>query len=290
MASSGVERAVDPKSGAAEFEPLPRSSLRGFERIAVPIGERLNTQPGLKALAAGFGYYVPRPFVGWASRCRLRMIDEHNMSELAPKRGVILVSNHRSFFDMYVAASSIFDRGSFIDRLYFPVRSAFFYDHPAGALVNFVMSGYAMWPPMFRDERKGELNPIGLRQMAYALSTPGGVLGIHPEGTRQKGDDPYVLGAARPGVGHLIEQCHPETLVLPFFILGLGNDFLREVSLRLGPEPRPEIRIHWAPALACGELRASHTSPQAIAEHLLDVVHDLGQRDRRLVAGAPAVS
>ena len=283
MASTGAERAAEPERS---FEPLPRDSLRGFERWAVSLGETLNTNPWLKATCASFAAHVPRGFVGWASRPRLRMFGLENMSQLEPKRGVILVSNHRSFFDMYVASTAIFDHGRFIERLYFPVRSAFFYDHPAGAVVNMVMSGYAMWPPMFRDERKSQLNPVGLRQMAYALAKPGGVLGIHPEGARQKGDDPYILGPARPGVGQLVERCHPDTLVLPFFILGLGNDLGKEIRIRLRPDPRPDIRIHWAPAVRCGELRSGAPSAQELAERLLDVVHELGQQDQRLVTQA----
>lgn len=289
MSSSAVERRSEGKAEYTPppFAPLPRGPLVGTEKLAVPVGEAINTWPRLKKAAASFGYHVPRNFVTWVSRRRWRIYGLENMSELEPKRGVILVSNHRSFFDMYVAASAVFIHGSYIDRIYFPVRSNFFYDNPLGMLVNWVMSGYAMWPPVFRDERKTELNPTGLSQMAYALSEPGGVLGIHPEGARQKGDDPYVLGAARPGVGKLIELCHPDTQVLPFFILGLGNDLLAEVKLRLKSEPGPDIRMHWGAPIRCGDLQERCTDAQDTADQLLQIVHDLGQRDRAVVSGAP---
>lgn len=285
MSSSAVQRTPDPERphSAVPLEPLPRRSLRGAERFTVALGEAINTRPGLKSMAATFSYHVPRNFVTWVSRRRWRISGLEHMAELRPKRGVILVSNHRSFFDMYVAAASVFIHSDFIERLYFPVRSRFFYDNPVGALVNFVMSGYAMWPPMFRDERKLELNPIGMRQMAYALSEPGAVLGIHPEGTRQKGDDPYVLGAARPGVGRLIEQCHPETVVLPFFILGLGNDITKEIRMRLRRDPGPDIRMHWAAPIRCDELQKRSTGAQDTADSLLEMVHELGQQDRAMV-------
>lgn len=285
MRSNAADR-PEPNGGEyvpPPFEPLPRNALRGPERLSIPVGEAINTWPTLKRAAAAFAYHVPRNFVTWASRRRWRIYGLENVAQLRPRRGVILVSNHRSFFDMYVAAASLFIHGDFIERLYFPVRSTFFYDNPAGSLVNWVMSGYAMWPPMFRDDRKAALNPLGLRQMAYALSTPGAVLGIHPEGTRQKGDDPYVLGAARPGVGRLIELCHPDTEILPFFILGLGNDFVKEVGLRLKSDPGPDIRMHWAPAIRCGELRERSAGAQDMSDALLQIVHDLGQRDRAVV-------
>jgi len=273
---------------APALEPLPREQLRGFERYTVTLGEAINTGPRLKAFAAAFGYHVPRNFVTWATRRRWRFYGLENMSTLRPKHGVILVSNHRSFFDMYVAAATVFIHADFIERLYFPVRSNFFYDNPMGAVVNFTMSGYAMWPPMFRDDRKAALNPIGLQQMAYALSTPGGVLGIHPEGTRQKGADPYVLGNARPGVGRLIEQCHPDTMILPFFILGLSNDFMKEIRMRLRSDPGPDIRMHWGTPIRAVELRERCSGPQNMADDLLEIIRDLGQQDRRLVPDAAA--
>jgi 1-acyl-sn-glycerol-3-phosphate acyltransferase len=286
MRSSAVERSpeVERPYSAPAFEPLPLSALRGAERYTVALGEAINTRAGLKTFAATYSYAVPRNFVTWASRRRWRIYGMENMAKLRPQRGVILVSNHRSFFDMYIAAASIFVHGDFIERLYFPVRANFFYDNPLGALVNFMMSGYAMWPPMFRDDRKTDLNPIGLRQMSYALSAPGAVLGIHPEGARQKGDDPYMLGAARPGVGRLVEQCDPDTIVLPFFILGPSNDLAREISLRFRSAPGHDIRMHWGTPLRCGDLRERSTGAQDLADALLQIVHDLGQQDRAIVA------
>ena len=283
MPSTAAKQATAPlPRPESKLEPLPREALRGFEKIAVALGESLNGNTATKDVLSGYARRVSYPFVRSLSRVRWKIFGLERMAELRPERGVILVSNHRSFFDMYVAAASIFHHGSFIDRLYFPVRSGFFYDHPLGPVINLLMSGHAMWPPMFRDDRRLQLNEIGLRQMAWALSRPGTVLGIHPEGARQRGDDPYVLGPARPGVGRLVEACHPDTLVLPFFILGLGNDLLRETQIRLGLREGPDIRIHWGAAIRCGDLREAETGPAAIAENLLQIVHELGSADRHL--------
>ena len=283
MPSTAAKRATAPlPRPESTLEPLPRQALRGFERFAVPLGEAVNRNIATKRALSGYARRVSYPFVRGLSQVRWKIFGLENMADLRPERGVILVSNHRSFFDMYVAAASIFHHARFIDRLYFPVRSGFFYDHPLGPVINLLMSGHAMWPPMFRDDRRQQLNEIGLRQMAWALSRPGTVLGIHPEGARQKGDDPYVLGPARPGVGRLVERCHPDTVVLPFFILGLGNDLLREARIRLRLLEGPDIRIHWAPAIRGGDLCETDTDPAAIAEHLLQIVHELGRADRHL--------
>ena len=52
---------------------------------------------------------------------------------------------------------------------------------------------------------------------------------MHPEGTRGKGPDPYELLPAQPGVGKLALVGKP--VVIPAFILGLGNDIVEDVRL-----------------------------------------------------------
>jgi 1-acyl-sn-glycerol-3-phosphate acyltransferase len=232
---------------------------------------------------------VPRRFVTRVTKSRWQFWGIEHVDALQPTNGLILVSNHRSFFDMYVASAALLERTRFVRELYYPVRTSFFYDNPLGSLVNFLMSGYAMWPPVFRDDRRHMLNAHGVRQMAYVLSRPGALLGIHPEGTRSRQPDPYTLGGARPGVGRLVEACHPNTLVLPFFIVGLSNDFVHEVRVGLSRRNLgPPIRIHFSPALRCADLRAAHSSPQAIADGLLGIVAQLGERDRSLAESATA--
>ncbi len=280
-----TKAAVTPQVGQVlaepAFRPLPRQNLRGFERMAVPLGEAVNTHGVLKRFASAYAYHVPRHFVSWVTRRRWQLSGLEHIEALKPPRGVILVSNHRSFFDMYVSAAALYAHASFLGRIYFPVRTSFFYDRWLGSVINFLMSGYAMWPPVFRDDRKHAMNALGLEQMAYALSLPGAVLGIHPEGTRSHDPDPYQLGRARPGVGKLVQLCHAETLVLPYFILGLGNDFMGEVRQRLSRRsPGPDIRIRYGAPLRCGDLAHIAGGPQAIADTVLGLVAELAAEDQ----------
>ena len=146
-------------------------------------------------------------------------------------------------------------------------------------VVNFLMSGCAMWPPVYRDERKKALNPISMKQMIYALSRPGGVLGIHPEGTRNKGADPYSQLPTRPGVGRLVKACPTETLVLPFFVLGMTNSFFGELRRRLFPsDDDVAIRIRFGEPLSCGELQTSDA--REITDRLMGIIAALGEEDR----------
>ena len=50
---------------------------------------------------------------------------------------------------------------------------------------------------------------------------------MHPEGKRNQGD-PYTLLPAQRGVGRILHEC-PNAKVIPVFINGLGNDFVRQV-------------------------------------------------------------
>ncbi len=118
MTSSAAQRAPERDDySPPPFEPLPRASLRGIERLSVPIGEAINTWPRLKSVADAFGYHVPRNYVTWAAHRRWQLHGLENLETLRPKRGVILVSNHRSVFDVYVAASVVVRHGCFIERV-----------------------------------------------------------------------------------------------------------------------------------------------------------------------------
>ena len=101
-----------------------------------------------------------------------------------------------------------------------PVRSNFFYDTPAGFVVNGVMSFFAMYPPLFRDKRRTALNALGLDELAGLLRSGETLVGIHPEGRRNPGTDPYQLLPAKSGVGRLIHAARG-VAVVPVFTNGL---------------------------------------------------------------------
>ena len=67
-----------------------------------------------------------------------------NFEKTDPERPVVLVANHRSFFDMYTVSSVLFRQTRRPIELYFPVRAKFFYDNPLGWFVNMIMGWWAM--------------------------------------------------------------------------------------------------------------------------------------------------
>src|SRR6476469_7045380 len=154
-----------------------------------------------------------------------------NVENTDASRPVLLVANHRSFFDMYTVSSVLFRQTRRPMELYFPVRARFFYDNPLGWVVNLVMGWFSMYPPFFREQRdaaKREFDKYSLRRLIQLASEgKSHVIGFHPEGKRNLNDDPYSLLPAQPGIGKVIYQARPQ--VIPVFITGLGNDLPKQI-------------------------------------------------------------
>jgi 1-acyl-sn-glycerol-3-phosphate acyltransferase len=140
-------------------------------------------------------------------------------------RPLLLVANHRSFFDMYVVSSVMFRQTKHPMVLYFPVRAKFFYSNPLGWFVNLAMGWFSMYPPFFREDKevkKREFDKFSLRRLIQICSTGRGhVIGFHPEGKRNLNDTPYEFLPAQPGVGAVIMKAQPQ--IMPVFIAGLNN-------------------------------------------------------------------
>jgi 1-acyl-sn-glycerol-3-phosphate acyltransferase len=62
-------------------------------------------------------------------------------------------------------------------------------------------------------------------------------VGFHPEGTRNKGPDPYQLLPAQPGAGEVALKSRP-LVVVPAFVTGLTNKLGHEIAANLrGRDP-----------------------------------------------------
>ncbi|HEX2689468.1 MAG TPA: lysophospholipid acyltransferase family protein [Kofleriaceae bacterium] len=215
-------------------EDVPLSRL---ERFAVRFAELANEHPRGKWLQTQFLRGVSYVWVraGIAHRMLVEGLDE--MRSLRPTTGVMLVSNHRSFFDQYAMLLACYmGPVPWAKRLFFPVRSNFFYDQPLGIVVNAAVAGGAMYPPIYRQSERRALNDEALDRMVEIVRRPGNVLGMHPEGTRGKGTDPYTFLPAQPGVGKLALTAQP--LVIPAFIHGLGNNILGDIRANFGKDAR----------------------------------------------------
>jgi 1-acyl-sn-glycerol-3-phosphate acyltransferase len=211
--------------------------LSRLERFAVRFAQLANDDPRGKWLQTRFLRGVSYVWVraGLARRMFVEGLDD--LMALRPDTGVMLVSNHRSFFDQYAMLLACYmGPVPWAKRLYFPVRSNFFYDQPLGIVVNAAVAAGAMYPPIFRQSDRRALNDDALDRMVEIVRQPGNVLGMHPEGTRGKGPDPYTFLPAQPGVGKLALIARP--VVIPAFILGLGNNVVEDIRLNYSRDAR----------------------------------------------------
>ena len=199
------------------------------------------------------------------------------------ERPLVLVANHRSFFDMYTVSSVLFRKTSRPITLYFPVRAKFFYDSPLGWFVNLVMGWWAMYPPFFREATeagKRAFDKFSVRELAHICTFGRGhVIGFHPEGKRNLNDYPYSFLPAQPGIGKVIFEAKPQ--VVPVFIAGLRNDLGKQVFGNwTGGE---KVRIWFGEPLDLSEFYARRDSVRThkeIADFLMAKIGELGEKDR----------
>jgi 1-acyl-sn-glycerol-3-phosphate acyltransferase len=256
----------------SSLTPLERAQIR-FVRASLRPGP---LDQGIRALQRTVGQW-------WIRAVTARVRHVHGIERVPahdPAGSVILVANHRSFFDLYVATAELVSRG-LPQRILFPVRSNFFYDHPLGPAVNGMMSFFAMYPPIFRERRRAALNLASLDEVAGLLRRGGFLVGVHPEGTRKKDDDPYTFLPAQSGVGRIIYKA-PDVPVVPVFVNGLGNDLAAQVAGGLAGTAPPVHVVYGAP-IDFGALRAAPPGPRTyrlMAERCLDVIGELGAEER----------
>ena len=259
------------------------SVLDTAERFGFRLTHRMN-KGAWKKLWTFFQRHIGSLWIYLATYNLMNVRGLENFNAADPETPLILVSNHRSFFDMYTVASVIFRRTSRPITLYFPVRAKFFYDSPIGWFVNLVMGWWAMYPPFFREAKqadKREFDKFSLRKLIELSSKGNGnVIGFHPEGKRNLNDDPYSLLPAQPGVGKVIYEAKPQ--VVPVFIAGLNNDLPKQIlgNWRGGEK----VRIWFgesADLTKFYEQRDSVRTHKAIADHLMEKIGVLAEMDRR---------
>ncbi len=264
------------------------TALTRLERFALRFGELANENPRGKWLQTRFLRGISYVWVRATLANRILVEGLDDLMALRPETGVMLVANHRSFFDQYAMLLACYmGPVAWARHLYFPVRSNFFYDHPLGVVVNAAIAGGAMYPPIYRQKERRALNDEALDKMVELLRTPGNILGMHPEGTRNKNEDPYTLLPAQPGVGKLALVARP--VVVPAFVNGLGNDFVKDVYSNFTRAARRERAVIsvFGPPLDYSDLCEEKPRPtlyKKCADRFMVAIKALGERERELRA------
>ncbi len=261
------------------------SELSTTERVLVGLCENINEKPLPKRLQRVFHNSFGKHFIRLVSSNLLEVRGLDKARAIAPEGGVLLCSNHRSFFDMYMVTSVLRNENlPWFKDIYFPVRSNFFYDQWKGLAVNLAISGGAMYPPIFRDRNKSGLNMVAINRIVSLLERPGTVIGMHPEGTRGKGSDPYELLPAKPGVGQM--ALRSKATVLPIWVSGMRNDFAKQVvsNFQTGNGKGKPVRITFGSPVDLEDFADKDHSErdvqQGAADRIMERIAAIGQSER----------
>jgi 1-acyl-sn-glycerol-3-phosphate acyltransferase len=266
-------------------EDLPLSRV---EKLALRFAELSNEDPRGKWLQTRFLRGVSYVWVRASLANRMFVEGLDDLMKLRPATGVMLVSNHRSFFDQYAMLLACYmGPVPWSKRLFFPVRSNFFYDQPLGIVVNAAIAGGAMYPPIYRQAERRALNDEALDKMVEILRRPGNVLGMHPEGTRGKGPDPYQFLSAQPGVGKLALVAQP--VIIPAFTLGLGNNIVQDIKSNFQRDARTKHAVIsvFGPPVDYGDLLNEKPRPalyKKTADRFMAEIKKLAERQKELRA------
>jgi 1-acyl-sn-glycerol-3-phosphate acyltransferase len=270
---------------SARSYTVSRRMFTPTEQLIGAIARGVNRRPALKRCSHAFLRRVGAPWVHYCSRNLLSVSNVEaltTLTALAPDRGVILATNHRSYADMYLLSSVLLPRCGWIERMYFPVRSEFVYDHIGGLLANALVAGMAMYPPVYRQPARRALNRDTVTFLVNELHRRGTLVGMHPEGRRSTTADPYTLLPAQPGLGEIVHRAQP--LVIPAFIAGVPDDLLAGVRANFrGGGASATITITFGEPLTFDEYRdvpAGARTSLRIAEAIRATIERLGALDR----------
>ncbi|HEU4534640.1 MAG TPA: lysophospholipid acyltransferase family protein, partial [Polyangiaceae bacterium] len=275
-----------PPGGPARPGPEELALLTRFERLAFTACDAANRSPLFKRASHVYLRQVGARIVHACLGNRMRIDGLDRAVRLAPGRGVVLASNHRSFFDLYAIACVLMRaRAPWLERMYFPVRSSYFYERPDGVALNAAIAALSMYPPVLREPARRPFNQFATRLLADLLREPGTMVGIHPEGRRNQDADPYALLPAQPGVGQIVHEARP--VVLPVFLRGLTNDFLGQTWQNVTRRGEP-LTIVFGEPLELGPLLDEPPrlrTYKLIADRVLGSIAALGERERAFRAG-----
>ncbi len=266
-----------------------------------PTQEQLEALNRVERISYRFADILARPELSFLSKsyntvamgallyaCGGRRFITHGIEHLQGmdnKSSVLFVSNHRSFFDFFSLTAMVYWHTKLTRRIFFPVRKNFFYDHPLGAPVNLVMSGMRMFPPIMREKEKKGFNSFSVARCIEELDRTdvGTVMGMHPEGTRGKGNDPYTFLPAQPGVGR-IALGSKRAIVIPMFAIGMEQSILGEMKKNvLAPKENP-VHLHFGAPLDFEDLRPKAnqiTAQKKAADRCLEAIRELAMQHRR---------
>lgn len=255
------------------------AALSPFERRAFVLAERMNR--GIwKEIWVVLQRQIGARWVGLLAEPQLEVFGFEHVERTTADRPLLLVANHRSVFDLIVVAEVLFRRLKRPMRINFPIRGRGYYQTMSGVLANGLVGFWCMFPPLFALPSHQAFDRYALQLLIdLCREGRGNVIGIHPEGGRNRDRDPYSFRKLQPGTGRIIHAARPQ--VMPVFIAGLGNSLTKQISNLW--QRREPIRVHFGPEPDLSSLLAQPakgSTYKAITEYVMDRVRDLAEQDR----------
>jgi 1-acyl-sn-glycerol-3-phosphate acyltransferase len=267
----------------------PLIELSALERLHVRIAGRMNREPW-KAFWTACGRQLNARVVAMLSFRQLVVHGFEHIERTSVERPVLLIANHRSYFDMHLVSALLFRRLRRRMRIFFPIRGRYYYESVGGIALNLVGAYWSMFPPLFASADHQAFDRYALDLLiGLCREGRGHVIGIHPEGGRNRSPDPYSFRKIQPGAGRIIHAARPQ--VVPVFITGLGNRLSRIIANNW--RTADPIRVHFGPAV---DLSAFYTLPakgstyKTITDHVMDKVRELAEQDREIYAATPVAT
>lgn len=257
------------------------AALKANEKLPYLLGRALNETALGKKLGMAWTRVGAQPALYQLIKHRLELRGQENL----PTRSFILACNHRTWFDLYATTIAFWPLYKDVPFLYCPVRSTYYYEKLMGSVLNMVVSGNAMYPPIFRDDRGKALNRLAIETCSRLLAwSPRTIIGIHPEGTRNPAESPYDFLPAKPGIGYI--ALHSDAPIVPAFVAGLPRKFGQLARERRLPGVEP-IRVWLGPPVEVADLRAlgeTREGAHEVAERTMAAIARLGELDRAHMA------
>ena len=208
-------------------EPVPESAVPSSPEPSPPRRERRESTGADRPLAARIWYRSIKAvtstlfaaFGGWRST---------GWENMPATGGVVLVSNHLSFLDVFILGIGV------RRPLNYVARSTLFLP----GLGTFIRSVGG-----FPIQREG-MGASGMKETLKRLRN-GGVVTLFPEGTRSENGD---LGDLKPGIALLVARAG-----VPIVPAGLAGTFGAWSRHQRFPRPHP-VRVHYGPPILPADL------------------------------------
>lgn len=261
-------------------QPIPTKEqlavLNPSERRAYRIAHFMTRY--LKWVGIAWNLVFMRFLIWFCVGRRVEFIGTEHLKNINSKSRLMLVANHRSFFDFFSIGYWFLISWNVPRKMFFPVRANFFYESFLGVIVTAMMGAWAMFPPIFRDPKKRIFNRYAIKRVIYEFQKSPSLIGFHPEGKRNKSEDPYSFLEARAGIGHVMVEVE-DAIVMPLFIYGLTNSFGTEIKRNWGANRKKyPIHLMFGPPIDMQKFRSmpdDANRSQEIAEECMKAIRAL---------------